>query len=53
MKFRSRMLSTVRRFSYKKGTKRDCDWIQSYCKSESINYKSMMIGLKQYLLQIE
>ncbi len=52
MNFRSRMLRTVRRFSYKSGTKRDCDWIHSYCKSNSINYKRKMIGLKQYLSQI-
>jgi len=52
MNFRSRMLKTVRRFS-SKGTKRDYDWIQSYCKSGNINYSNKMMGFKQYLSHIE
>ncbi len=49
MNFRSRMLRTVRRFSYKNGTKRDYDWINVYCKSNGIHYKEKMIVLRQYL----
>jgi hypothetical protein len=53
MKFRSRMLKTVRRFSYRNGTQRDYDWINAYCKKNNIHYKNKMIGLKEYLSQIE
>lgn len=53
MNFRRRMLITVRRFSYRNGTKRDYSWIKSYCQSRSINYNAMIINLKQYLSQIE
>lgn len=53
MKFRNRMLRTVRRFSSKNGTQRDYDWINSYCKKRKIHYKTKMIELRDYISQIE
>ena len=53
MKFRSRMLRTVQRFSNKNGTHRDYDWINAYCKMKNIHYKTKMIELKNYISQIE
>ena len=52
MSFRSRVLRTVRRFSLRNGTKRDYDWVQSYCESKNINYKAKMIRLKDYLSKL-
>ena len=49
MQFRNRMLGTVRRFSHKFGTKRDCEWLNNYCKNNNIDYKKRMQELKQYL----
>lgn len=49
MNFRSRMLTTVRRFSNKHGTKRDIRWINEFCNNRNINYKSKMIELKRLL----
>lgn len=53
MRFRSRMLRTVRRFSCRNGTQRDYGWICEYCDSKHINYKEKMINLKNYLDKIE
>ena len=49
MNFRSRMITTVRRFSNKYGTKRDIMWINEFCNNRNINYKSKMIELKRLL----
>lgn len=52
MNFRSRMLTVARRFSSRSGTKRDYDWICEYCKEKDSNYKTRMIGLKEYLSKL-
>lgn len=49
MNFRSRMLSTARRFSNKYGTQRDIKWINEFCYIRSINYKNKIIELKDLL----
>lgn len=49
MNFRSRMLTTVRRFSNKYGTKRDIMWINEFCNNRNINYKNKMLELKEFL----
>lgn len=53
MSFRSRMMQTVRRFSKKNGSDRDCDWIDSYCRSNKIDFKRKMKELKNYLSSID
>ncbi len=52
MNFRDRILRTVRRFNKKYGTKRDCNWIDGYCKENEINYKNKMMELKKYLTKM-
>ena len=52
MNFRSRMLTVVRRFSSKNGTKRDYNWICEYCRHKDSNYKTKMIELKEYLSKL-
>lgn len=52
MKFKSRMFTTVRRFSSKNGTERDYEWIQDYCRKKSISYNVKMMELKAYLSTI-
>lgn len=49
MNFRSRMITTVRRFSDKHGTKRDIIWIKEFCNNRNINYKNKMLELKRFL----
>lgn len=49
MNFRNRMLMTARRFSQKHGTKRDCNWVKSFCKRQQIDYNIKMRRLKGYL----
>lgn len=49
MNFRSRMLTTVRRFSNKYGTKRDIKWINEFCNNRNINYKDKVSELKRLL----
>lgn len=49
MKFRSKMLTTVRRFSYRNGTDRDYKWICEFCGQNEINYKYKMQELKDFL----
>jgi hypothetical protein len=52
MNFRSRMLVTARRFSYKLGTKRDYNWVCEFCSQQETDYKVKMRGLKEYLSKI-
>ena len=47
------MMQTVRRFSKKNGSDRDCDWIDSYCRSNKIDFKRKMKELKNYLSSID
>ena len=49
MNFRSRMLTTVKRFSNKYGTKRDTKWIKQFCNNRNINYKYKLSELKRLL----
>lgn len=49
MNFRSRMLTTVRRFSNKYGTKRDQKWIKDFCTSKDIDFNNKMKKLKVFL----
>ena len=49
MNFRSRMITTVRRFSDKHGTKRDIIWIKEFCNNRNINYKNKMLELRGFL----
>jgi hypothetical protein len=49
MNFRSRMLTTVKRFSNKYGTKRDTKWIKQFCNNRNINYKDKLSELKRLL----
>lgn len=49
MNFRSRMLTTVRRFSNKHGTNRDIKWINEFCNNRNINYKDKVYKLKGLL----
>ena len=49
MNFRGRMLTTVRRFSNRHGTKRDIMWINRFCNSRNVDYKSKMMELKRLL----
>lgn len=53
MNFRKRMLLTARRFSRKHGTDRDFDWIFDFCEQRGIDYKQKMIGLQDFLHNIE
>ncbi len=49
MNFRNRMLTTVKRFSNKHGTKRDIDWISEFCYNRNINYKDKVNKLRRHL----
>lgn len=49
MNFRSRMLSTVKRFANKNGSKRDTDWIRDFCSQNHINFKAKMQELRPFL----
>lgn len=49
MNFRSKMLFTVRRFSKRHGTERDKQWIENFCSSKGVNYKSKMMELRDFL----
>ncbi|MGF7185288.1 hypothetical protein GGQ84_001374 [Desulfitispora alkaliphila] len=49
MNFRTKMLSTVRRFSKKYGTERDKQWIDKFCSHKHIDYKSKMRELGDFL----
>jgi len=49
MNFRSRMLTTVRRFSNKYGTKRDVKWINEFCNNRNVNYKDKVSELRRLL----
>jgi hypothetical protein len=53
MKFRNRMMITVRRFSQNHGTERDYHWVEQYCKEKNIDYRVKMQKLKKYLANIE
>lgn len=49
MNFRSRIIATVRRFSERNGTKRDIEWLRSFCEEKNINFKAKMRELKLFL----
>jgi hypothetical protein len=49
MNFRSRMLSTVRRFTKKYGTERDLKWIDSYCLERNVNLNNKMKEFRSFL----
>lgn len=49
MNFRTKISLTVRRFSRKYGSKRDNDWLDTYCKERDIDLKSKMIELKMFI----
>lgn len=49
MNFRSKICSTVRRFSEKYGTKRDNEWIKGYCRDRDINFKDKMRQMRPFL----
>ena len=48
MNIRTKMLSTVRRFS-SNGTKRDNTWLMNFCSEENINIKEKMKELRDYI----
>jgi hypothetical protein len=49
MNFRSRMLSTVRRFTKRYGTERDLNWINSFCTEKNVNLSDKMKELRSFL----
>lgn len=49
MNFKSRMLTTVRRFSKRYGTERDLKWINSYCIEKNVNFNNKMKELRSFL----
>ncbi len=49
MSFRSKILETVKRFSYTFGTDRDFEWINNYCKVCKIDYAVEVYKLEEYL----
>jgi hypothetical protein len=53
MEFSSRIKTTIRRFSKKKGTKRDLEWLQSYCSEKQIDYHKRIFELLEYLSTLE
>ncbi len=49
MSFRSKILRTVRRFSYRFGTNRDFEWINDYCEAHKIDNAVKIYKMKWYL----
>lgn len=52
MNFQTKILLTVRRFSRKYGSKRDNDWLESYCKEKNIDLIKKMQLLKIFVQSI-
>ncbi len=53
MNFRAKMMITVRRFSQRHGSERDCLWVKQYCLHHNIDYRVKMLELKKYLADVE
>ena len=49
MSFRTKMSTTVRRFSDKAGTERDREWMSEFCRTHGVNYRQKMQDLKVFL----
>lgn len=49
MNFKNKMLITVNRFSSKRGTSRDLNWLSEFCENRDIDFKYKMKELKAYL----
>ena len=49
MNFRSRILTSIRRFSEKYGTKRDLEWMNQFCSGRGIDFKKQVRELKPLL----
>ena len=49
MKFRSKILATIRRFSERSGTARDLEWMKQYCSELNIDFKKKVRDLKPLL----
>ena len=53
MKFRSKILATIRRFSERSGTARDLEWMKQYCSKLNIDFKKKVRDIKPLLESLE
>jgi hypothetical protein len=53
LNFRSRMLSTVKRFTKKYGSERDLQWIDNFCIEKDVNLKNKMKELRLFLESLQ